>query len=102
MVVVVLAGGASAREAQACHRFSVWKYPAPQRCRVFKQMRAEAPPPQDRSWFVELTATPVGSQDEADQAEHDAAVAAHKDELNRLLNELHEDARLNHIEPRIP
>jgi hypothetical protein len=101
MAVAVLAGGASAREAQACHRFSVWKYPAPQRCRVFKQMRAEAPLPQDRSWSVELTAVPpLGSQDEADQAEHDAAVAAHKDELNRLLNELHEDARLNHM--RIP
>lgn len=31
--------------AEACHRFSVWKYPYPQRCAV-------AP---DRTWFVELT-----------------------------------------------
>jgi hypothetical protein len=68
---------------------------------VFKQMRAEALLPVDHNWSVELTAVPpLGSQDEADQAEHDAAVAAHRDELNRLLNELHEDARLNHM--RIP
>jgi hypothetical protein len=69
--------------AHACHRFSVWKYPFPQRCAV-AQVQV------DRSWFVEITAAPPVSErtpeQEADQREHDAAVAAHKDEINDLMS----------------
>lgn len=53
LLLAVLAGGASAREAQACHRFSVWKYPYPQRCSVRAQPRAEAP-----VWYVEFVLPP--------------------------------------------
>lgn len=35
--------------AQACHRFSVWKYPYPQRCAVTKPQIVE-----DRNWYVEF------------------------------------------------
>jgi hypothetical protein len=69
--------------AHACHRFSVWKFPYPQRCAV-AQVQV------DRSWFVEITATPPVSErtpvQEADQREHDAAVAAHKGEINDLMS----------------
>jgi hypothetical protein len=51
MLLAVLAGGASAREAQACHRFSVWKFPYPQRCSVSR------PQVSDHSWYVELVPT---------------------------------------------
>lgn len=71
--------------AHACHRFSVWKFPYPQRCAV-AQVQV------DRSWFVEITAVPPVSartpEQEADQREHDAAVAAHKDEINDLMQVL--------------
>lgn len=71
--------------AHACHRFSVWKYPFPQRCAV-AQVQV------DRSWFVEITAAPPVSErtpeQEADQREHDAAVAAHKGEINDLMQVL--------------
>jgi hypothetical protein len=69
-------------EAKACHRFSVWKYPYPQRCHV------EAKTSHD--WYVELVATPPAPAPDPDQAEHDAAVAAHKDELNWLLTHVHD------------
>ena len=69
--------------AHACHRFSVWKYPFPQRCAV-AQVQV------DRSWFVEITAAPPVSErtpeQEADQREHDEAVASHKDEINDLMS----------------
>ena len=46
----------------------------------------------DRSWFVEITAAPSVSErtpeQEADQREHDAAVASHKGEINDLMQVL--------------
>jgi hypothetical protein len=72
---------ASGSEAAACHRFSVWKYPYPQRCRVVAS----------HDWFVELVKIPTepGAPD-LDQQEHDDAVAAHKEELNWLLSHVHD------------
>jgi hypothetical protein len=74
--------------AQACHRFSVWKYPFPQRCAVARVQAA----PEDRSWFVEIQDTAVVSartpEQDADQIDHDAAVASHKDEINDLMKVL--------------
>lgn len=81
--LIVLAAALMVSPAQACHRFSVWKYPFPQRCAV-AQVQV------DRSWFVEITAAPPVSErtpeQEADQREHDAAVASHKDEINDLMS----------------
>lgn len=78
--------------AHACHRFSVWKYPFPQRCVVAQQV--------DRSWFVEIgvpaEAAPVDERTPeqiADQREHDAAVASHKDEINGLMEVLKQNER---------
>jgi hypothetical protein len=68
--------------AHACHRFSVWKYPFPQPCSV-AQVQI------DHSWFVEITDPPQAArtpEQEADQREHDAAVAAHKGEINDLMS----------------
>ena len=76
--------------AHACHRFSVWKYPFPQRCAVTRVQAA----PEDHSWFVEIGAEADPASDErtpdqiADQREHDAAVASHKDEINGLMEVL--------------
>ena len=73
--------------AQACHRFSVWKYPFPQRCAVARVQ-------EDRSWFVEIgaEAAPVAEERTpeqlADQREHDGAVASHKGEINDLMSVL--------------
>jgi hypothetical protein len=80
--------------AHACHRFSVWKYPFPQRC-VVAQVQV------DRSWFVELgepspaIAVPVGRtpEQESDAREHDEAVRAHKDEINGLMLILKQNER---------
>lgn len=51
-IVLTLAATFSS-DAWACRRFSVWRYPTPQRCRVMMAMRAEAPQ-EDRSWYVEI------------------------------------------------
>lgn len=71
--------------AQACHRFRVWNYPTPQRCAV-AQVQV------DHSWFVEIQDTAVvvarTPEQDADQIDHDAAVAAHKGELNDLMQVL--------------
>lgn len=74
--------------AHSCHRFSVWKYPFPQRCAVTRVQ-------EDHSWFVEIAAPPPVEapsartpEQEADQREHDDAVAAHKDEINDLMQVL--------------
>jgi hypothetical protein len=49
-VILALGGGSMGgpREAWACHRFSVWSYPYPQRCAVA----------QDHNWYVEITKIP--------------------------------------------
>lgn len=86
--LIVVAAALMVSPAQACHRFSVWKYPFPQRCAVAQQV--------DRSWFVEIgvpaEAAPVADErtpeQEADQREHDAAVASHKGEINDLMQVL--------------
>ena len=74
--------------AQACHRFSVWKYPFPQRCAVARVQAVQ----EDRSWFVEIQDTAVVAartpEQDADQIDHDAAVASHKDEINGLMQVL--------------
>jgi hypothetical protein len=71
--------------AHACHRFSVWKFPYPQRCAV-AQVQV------DRSWFVEIQDTAVVSartpEQDAEQIDHDAAIASHKDEINDLMKVL--------------
>jgi hypothetical protein len=56
IAVILVLGGASVREAWACHRFSDWRYPFPQRCRVsphpgvrlvaLVQPEAPTPPPE--------------------------------------------------------
>lgn len=74
--------------AEACHRFSVWRYPTPQHCGVTVE----------RDWYVEfkLPPSPLTKPDLRtpeqirEQAEHDKAIADHKDELNRLLRDLHD------------
>lgn len=81
--LIVLAASLMVSPAQACHRFSVWKYPFPQRCSV-AQLQL------DHSWYVELTDAPVvvsarTPEQDADQREHDEALRSHKDELNALL-----------------
>lgn len=74
--------------AQACHRFSVWKFPFPQRCSVARVQAA----PEDHSWFVEIQDTAVVSartpEQDADQREHDEAIASHKGEINDLMSVL--------------
>lgn len=69
--------------AHACHRFSVWKFPYPQRCAVAQVQL-------DRSWFVEIgvpaDADARTPEQLADQREHDAAIAAHKGEINDLMS----------------
>jgi hypothetical protein len=52
MVLLVVLVGGSAREAQACRRFSIWQYPYPQRCSVTR------PQVSDHSWYVELVPLP--------------------------------------------
>jgi hypothetical protein len=49
-VILALGGGSmgGSREAWACHRFSVWSYPYPQRCAVA----------QNHNWYVEITKIP--------------------------------------------
>lgn len=77
--------------AHACHRFSVWKFPFPQRCAVAKV---------DHAWFVEIGEPAVAAADErtpaqvSDQREHDEAVRQHKDELNDMLMLLQTDDTL--------
>lgn len=46
-LTIVLVLLASPVQAEACHRFSVWKYPFPQRCRVAQVQL-------DHDWFVEF------------------------------------------------
>lgn len=72
------------------HCFSVWRYPWAQRC------GGNAVKKPDRTWFVEVVKPPPlpipgdprTEEQIRDQIGHDAAVAAHKDELNELLREL--------------
>lgn len=84
--LIVVAAALMVSPAQACHRFSVWKYPFPQRCAVAQQV--------DRSWFVEIGAEAAPVADErtpeqiADQRDHDEALAAHRDEINDLMKVL--------------
>jgi hypothetical protein len=70
------------------HCFSVWRYPTPQHCGVGVKQP-------DHSWFVEVVPpapppAPVrderSPQDIKDQADHDAALAIHHDELNFLMS----------------
>lgn len=86
--LIVVVAALMVSPAQACHRFSVWKYPFPQRCAVAHVQQ------EDHSWFVEIgvpaaDAAPVADERTpeqlADQREHDDAVAAHKGELNDLM-----------------
>jgi hypothetical protein len=42
-------------EAAACHHFSRWHYPWPQRCGAAASRPATA---EDRSWYVEITVPP--------------------------------------------
>lgn len=85
-IVVALAMTVS-QPALACHRFSVWKYPWPQRCSVVHpQVAANA-------WAVEITTPPPLAVIEdqrtpeqiAEYLEHERAVAAYKNELNLRL-----------------
>lgn len=81
--LIVVAAALMVSPAQACHRFSVWKYPFPQRCSVPAQV--------DRSWFVEIQDTVVDArtpEQQADARAHDEAVRSHKDEINGLMQVL--------------
>lgn len=88
-IVALLSGPASS------HCFSKWNYPWAQRC------SKDDPPKKDKTWFVEITQPPLAAisgdrrteQEIKDQIEHDAAVAAHKDELNELLRQQQEKER---------
>ena len=86
--LIVLAAALMVSPAQACHRFSVWKFPYPQRCSVAHVHAVQ----EDRSWFVEIQDTAVVSartpEQEADQREHDEAVHIRKDEINDLMEVL--------------
>jgi hypothetical protein len=48
---------------------------------------------------VEIVLPPELTQDAKDLAEHNAAVAAHKDELNQLLDQLHQLTQEGNQEP---
>ena len=81
--LIVLAAALMVSPAQACHRFSVWKFPFPQRC-VVAQVQV------DHTWFVDVTPVDQASvgrtpEKEADQREHDEAVRTHKSEINDLM-----------------
>lgn len=86
--LIVVVAALMVSPAQACHRFSVWKYPFPQRCAVARVQQ------EDRSWFVDIGAEADPAPDArtpeqiADQREHDAAVASRKDEINDLMEVL--------------
>ena len=85
-LIVTAAAMLMVSPAQACHRFSVWKYPFPQRCTVAQVQL-------DRSWFVEITdpVLPVSErtpEQEADQREHDNAVRAFKGSINDQMEVL--------------
>lgn len=92
--LIVLAASLMVSPAQACHRFQVWNYPFPQRCAVAHVQQ------EDRSWFVEIgaEAAPVADErtpeQDADQIDHDAAVASHKDEINDLMQVLKLNERI--------
>jgi hypothetical protein len=54
--------------ALACHRFSIWKNPWPQRCgvaHVRAVVRAEVP---DTGWYVEVITPPPLTEEEAREA----------------------------------
>jgi hypothetical protein len=99
--VVILAAPAGA----ACHHYSRWSYPWPQRCGP----TYHAP---DKNWYVQVVAHPASAPSAAVAAdqprpaisetpdqrtttqiqeakEHDAAVAKHHDEINALMKLLH-------------
>lgn len=88
---LIVAAALMVSPAHACHRFSVWKFPFPQRCAVAHV---------DHAWFVEIGAPAVAAADErtpaqvSDQREHDEAVRQHKGELNDLLMLLQTDDTL--------
>ena len=91
-LIVTAAAMLMVSPAQACHRFSVWKYPFPQRCAVVAQV--------DRSWFVEITdpVPPVSArtpEQEADQRDHDNAVRAFKGSINDQMEVLKFNERAN-------
>ena len=63
------------------HCYSIWKYPQPQRC--------GAP---SHNWYVEVVEQPTppekdlrSDQDKAAQAEHDAAMKTHHEDLKLRL-----------------
>jgi hypothetical protein len=69
-IILTLALILAASPAAACHRFSVWRYPFPQRCGRFASREvvpAPAPHPaptplpaedEDRTWYVEIVIPP--------------------------------------------
>jgi hypothetical protein len=61
---------ASAPEAVACHRFSVWRYPTPQRCEVRHELRATLPrmPRPAPAWDPVPTPAARAPEDERAQA----------------------------------
>lgn len=91
------------------HCYHEWRYPWPQHCKVglglakhgedrpsWAGRGAEA---QGKVWTVEITVPPPVKDERTieqirDQEEHDAAVAAHKDELNELLRQAREEAAM--------
>ena len=90
----------------SAHCYSIWHYKTAQRCGVTR-VAYHAPAPQAKPYYVEITAPPAPvpavkaipippvepipeadqrtTEEIQDQKEHDAAVAAHKDEINKLM-----------------
>jgi hypothetical protein len=70
--------------ALACHHYSIWKNPWPQRCSV---AHARVP---DNAWAVEITKPPPVPDSRTpeqikESLEHDRAVSEAKEELNIRL-----------------
>jgi hypothetical protein len=94
----------------SAHCYSIWHYKTAQHCGVTRAAY-HAPAPQAKPYYVEITTPPapvpavktiplpaveaIPEKDQRtpeeilDQKEHDAAVAAHKDEINKLMIILH-------------
>jgi hypothetical protein len=51
--------GLIAQPAQACHKYSHWYYPYPQRCGVTEHIAYHHYHQEDRSYYVEITKIPM-------------------------------------------
>jgi hypothetical protein len=88
MMAVALLLSTTPAYAAACHRYSIWHFPQPQSC----GLRAVT----QKVWYVELkpeqlqpsTADSRTPAEIEEQSEYDAAIVAHRHELDQALSNL--------------